>query len=120
MGLGFSSTATAQAIVGAVVAALQRARAIEGVLHVSARKRDSKNLAEAAQILVMPLVFHDENDLRRRAADVISHSPRIVALAGVGSLAEAAALVGAGENSRLLVEKFSRVGVSCAVAISES
>jgi cobalt-precorrin 5A hydrolase len=106
--------------VAAVVAGLQRANAIEATLHASARKRESQPLAEAARILVMPLVFHDEADLRRRDGDVVSHSPRIAALAGVGSLAEAAALAGAGENSRLIVAKFSRDGVSCAVAISES
>ena len=69
----------------------------------------------------MPITFHDESALQNRAAEVASHSPRIEALAGVGSLAEAAALVGAGENARLIVEKFSLDGVSCAVAFrSES
>ncbi|SNB78861.1 cobalt-precorrin 5A hydrolase [Rhodoblastus acidophilus] len=121
VGVGFSSTATAEGIASAVRLALARAHAPAASLHASARKRDSQTLAEAARALVLPLVFHDEADLRRRGGDVASHSPRIAALAGVGSLAEAAALAGAGEGSRLIVTKFSRDGVSCAVAIvSES
>ncbi|MCW2315970.1 cobalt-precorrin 5A hydrolase [Rhodoblastus acidophilus] len=121
VGVGFSSTATAEGIASVVRLALARAQAATASLHASARKRDSQSLAEAALMLAMPLAFHEETALQSRAADVVSHSPRIAALAGVGSLAEAAALAGAGEGSRLIVEKFSRDGVSCAVAIvSES
>jgi len=118
VGVGFSSTATAEGIASVVRLALARAQAAKASLHASARKRDSTPLEEAARELALPLTFHDEADLRRRGGDVVSHSPRIAALAGVGSLAEAAALAGAGEGSRLIVEKFSRDGVSCAVAIA--
>jgi cobalt-precorrin 5A hydrolase len=43
----------------------------------------------------------------------------VAALYGVGSVAEAAALVGAGEGARVIVPKFSGDGVSCAVARGE-
>ena len=118
VGLGFSSVATAAAIAHGVSLALERAGMTAAALHVSARKRDSQPLREAAASLDMPLVFHDEADLQRRDADVVSRSSRVMTLAGVGSLAEAAALAGAGAGSRLIVEKFSLDGVSCAVAIA--
>ena len=121
VGLGFNSTATARAIVGVVRLALERAQKTAATLHASARKRDSQPLRDAALDLNMPLAFHDETALRRYESEVVSHSPRVKTLAGVGSLAEAAALAGAGEGARLIVTKFSRDGVSCAVAFrSES
>ncbi|MBB4196867.1 hypothetical protein CCR94_10230 [Rhodoblastus sphagnicola] len=118
VGLGFSSTATAEAIARVVRLALDRAQKTEATLHTSVRKRDSETLKNAAQNLQMRLTFHEDSKLQDRAAEVVSHSPRIEALAGVGSLAEAAALAGAGENARLIVEKFSLDGVSCAVALA--
>jgi len=118
VGVGFSSLATAEAIAAGVRLAFERAGMTEATLHVSARKRDSEPLKQAAQMLGIPLVFHDEADLQKRDSDVVSRSPLVMTLAGVGSLAEAAALLGAGENSRLIVEKFSLNGVSCAVAIA--
>lgn len=118
VGVGFSTLATAEAIARGVRLALERAQKNADALHASARKRDSAPLQQAAEELGLPLVFHDEADLQKRDAEVVSRSSLVMTLAGVGSLAEAAALAGAGENSRLIVEKFSLNGVSCAVAIA--
>jgi cobalt-precorrin 5A hydrolase len=121
VGIGFSTQATAQAIARAVRLAMQRAETLEATLHTSARKRDSQPLKEAAQDLNMPLSFHEEADLQRRESELLSPSPLVKDITGVGSIAEAAALAGAGENARLIVAKFSLDGVSCAVAFrSES
>jgi cobalt-precorrin 5A hydrolase len=117
VGLGFSTLATAQAIAAGVRVALEWAGMSVATLHTSARKRDSMPLKEAAKALGMKLVFHDETDLKRRDAEVVSRSSLVMTLTGVGSLAEAAALAGAGEGSRLIVEKFSLDGVSYAVAV---
>jgi len=117
LGLGFSTLATAEAIAQGVRLALARANLTEAPLHTSARKRDSVPLKEAAAKLKLPLVFHEESALQKRDAEVISRSELVRALTGVGSLAEAAALAGAGANARLIVQKFSLNGVSCAVAL---
>ena len=117
LGIGFSSTAGAEAMISAMRQALDRAGVGEATLHASERKSRSDSLRRAAASLGMILVFHDEAALRQRASDVASHSARVEALAGVGSLAEAAALVGAGAGSRLILPKFSADGVSCAVAV---
>jgi len=117
IGLGFSSTADAEAITRVVRMAAERAGANAAALHTSARKRNSENLRQAAQSLGLDLVFHDDTALRQRDAEVVSRSSLVERLVGVGSLAEAAALVGAGLGARLIVCKFNLDGVSCAVAL---
>jgi cobalt-precorrin 5A hydrolase len=118
VGVGFSTLATAEAIARIVRLALERAGKTTDALHTSARKRDSAPLKQAADSLRLKLVFHEEADLQKRDAQVVSRSSLVMTLTGVGSLDEAAALAGAGENARLIVEKFSLNGVSCAVAIA--
>ncbi len=117
LGIGFSSRADAEAIACAVRQALDRTGGGGATLHASERKRGSDSLRRAAESLGLALHFHAEAALRARASDVVSRSARVQAVAGVGSLAEAAALVGAGAGSRLVLPKFSQDGVSCAVAI---
>ncbi len=117
LGIGFSSMADAEAIACAVGQALDRAGGGAATLHASERKRRSDRLRQAAESLGLALFFHAEAGLRARDGDVVSRSARVEALAGVGSIAEAAALVGAGAGSRLIVPKFSLGGVSCAVAV---
>jgi cobalt-precorrin 5A hydrolase len=120
IGLGCKSNAGAEAIARAVREAMARApdgSAAAG-LHTSVRKIGDADLREAAQRLSLKLVFHDDAALRARDAEIVSRSQRVMHITGVGSLAEAAALVGAGEGSRLVVPKFSACGVSCAVAVA--
>ena len=85
-------------------------------LHSAARIRNPA-LLEAAARLGVQLHFHDEAALARVASGVVSHSPRVFAIFGVGSAAEAAALAGAGEGARIIAPKFSADGASCAVAM---
>jgi cobalt-precorrin 5A hydrolase len=120
VGVGFSTRATAETIARAVRLALDRTQKqkTEATLHSSARKRDSQPLRQAAEDLNMPLAFHEETDLQRQEPNLLSPSPLVKAITGVGGIAEAAALAGAGGNARLIVAKFSLDGVCCAVAIS--
>ncbi len=120
IGVGCKSNAGAEAIARVVREAMARApdgSAAAG-LHTSARKVGDADLREAARELGLDLAFHDDAALKARDAEIVSRSPRVFELFGVGSLAEAAALAGAGEGSRLVVPKFSADGVSCAVAVS--
>ncbi len=119
IGVGCKSGVDAQTIARVVREALARApsRSAAG-LHTSSRKAGDEALLEAARRLGLDLVLHDDEALKERDAEVASRSQRIAAMFGVGSLAEAAALVGAGEGSRLIVPKFSADGVSCAIAVA--
>jgi cobalamin biosynthesis protein CbiG len=113
VGIGCRAGATAEAIVrlvrkacaGLDVSSLHTAEAVA-----------NPALAEAAARLGLPLHRHDEAALAEVAGRVVSHSPRVEARFGVGSVAEAAALAGAGKAARVIVPKFSAEGVSCAVA----
>lgn len=115
IGLGCNSRATIAGIVARVREACERAaREIDG-LHTSAQV-DNPALEAAAAQLGLPLIRHDAAALAAVASRVVSRSLRVEAKFGVGSLAEAAALVGAGQGARLIVPKFSADGVSCALA----
>jgi cobalt-precorrin 5A hydrolase len=118
VGIGCRADASADAIARLVREALARAGLDAASLHAPAGK-GGPALDEAAARLGLALHLVDEAALPSVAARVISHSPRVAALYGVGSVAEAAALIGAGTRARIVVEKFSADGVSCAVAKGE-
>ncbi|MEF3367722.1 cobalamin biosynthesis protein, partial [Methylocystis sp. 9N] len=65
-------------------------------------KAEEAGLHEAARELGVELVFLPLAALRARRGAAATHSPRVQAMFGVGSVAEAAALVGAGPGSRLV------------------
>ncbi|RBP13171.1 cobalt-precorrin 5A hydrolase [Roseiarcus fermentans] len=120
IGVGCRSNAGAETLVAVIRDATARSPAGSTVvsLHSSARKAGDADLLEAAGRRGLDLILHDEAALRARDAEIPSRSARVIGIAGVGSLAEAAALVGAGEGSRFVVRKFSASGVSCAVAVA--
>jgi cobalt-precorrin 5A hydrolase len=120
IGVGCKSNVDVETIARVVREAMARAprgSAATG-LHTSARKSGDADLREAAHRLKLDLIFHDDGALRARDAETVSRSQRVMGILGVGGVAEAAALVGAGEGSRLVVPKFSDDGVSCAVAVA--
>ena len=55
--------------------------------------------------------------LEARDAEIVTRSARIEHLRGVGSLAEAAALAGAGDMSRLALPRIASRGATCALAV---
>jgi cobalt-precorrin 5A hydrolase len=79
-------------------------------------KRAEAGLAEAATRLGLDLNFLPREELRDRTSSVRTRSPRSESLFGVRSVAEAAALAGAGPGSVLLVARIARDGVTCAIA----
>jgi cobalt-precorrin 5A hydrolase len=85
-------------------------------LFTSEDKVAEAGLAEAAAALGMRLVFLSRAELEAAASRCETRSQRVQALIGLPSLAEAAALAGAGEGSRLSLKRISEGGASCAVA----
>jgi len=80
------------------------------------RPEDRAAFEDAAAAFGVPLVFLPMAELRARAGDVLSHSPRVAAMFGVGSVAEALALIGAGADSRLLGPRVATARLTCAIA----
>jgi len=115
VGVGCNSQATVAAIVALVREAGARAGCGIAGLHTGRAVR-SPALDAAAAALRLPLTRHDLDALAATRDRVVSRSERVESLFGVGSLAEAAALAGAGQGARLIVPKFSADGVSCAAA----
>ncbi|MBI1868878.1 MAG: cobalamin biosynthesis protein [Methylocystis sp.] len=79
-------------------------------------KRDEPGLLEAGRMLGMKLVFLPLEALLARKDDVITRAVRVERLTGVGSVAEAAALAGAGQGSTLLAPRMATARLTCAIA----
>lgn len=79
-------------------------------------KRSEAGLADAARALGLPLVFLEPQVLQDASLRAATNSPRVMAMFGLPSIAEAAALAGAGPSSVLLVARISDGGASCAIA----
>ncbi len=79
-------------------------------------KAQEVGLHEAARELGLELVFLPLAALRARKGPAATHSPRVQAMFGVGSVAEAAALVGAGPISRLVAPRVTTPIAACALA----
>ena len=88
-------------------------------LFTSEAKAAEAGLVEAAAMLGLELVPLARADLEAAAPRCATSSERVERLLGLPSLAEAAALAGAGCNSRLILERISGDGASCAVARAE-
>jgi cobalt-precorrin 5A hydrolase len=79
-------------------------------------KADEAGLIEAAGRLGLPLFFVGHEALLAQALRVRTQSVSAEKQFGVPSVAEAAALAGAGEHSVLLGPRVADRGVTCAVA----
>ena len=85
-------------------------------LFTVADKQGELGLTEAAGRLGLGLTYLSRDALRERGADIRTHSPHAERLLSVPSVAEAAALAGAGPGSILVVPRIAEGGATCAVA----
>jgi cobalt-precorrin 5A hydrolase len=131
IGVGCRVGTAAEAIVALVRRAIERAtdsdrmgevngRVERAALFTAVEKQGEAGLREAAIILAMPLVFLPKTALVASADKAVTRSERVVQLFGVPSLAETAALAGAGIGAELIVTRISSDGVTCAVAATPS
>jgi cobalt-precorrin 5A hydrolase len=120
IGIGCRAGASAANIVALVQRTLGDAR-LNGAnarLFSIDTKQDEIGLIKAARLLAMPMIFLSRDALTARSADATTSSDRVQALYDLPSIAETAALAGAGEGSRLVVPRVSAGAVTCAIAIS--
>jgi len=117
IGIGCRKDCPAGAIAALVRQALDRASDAAPVgLFTLVDKRDEPGLVEAAGLLGLELNYLSRADLLERADDVQTRSPLAENLFGVPSVAEAAALTGAGPGSVLIVPRIAAGGATCAIA----
>ena len=121
-GIGCRNGATAAEIDAAIETALERAGrplARLDLMATSVSKREEAGIAAAALARGLRLVFVDQADLEIASARGATWSTRVLALAGVPSVAEAAALAAAGPRARLLLPRIVVGPVTCALASAE-
>jgi cobalt-precorrin 5A hydrolase len=118
IGVGCRAGIGADEIIAAVEATLDEAGlAVRPVLMATIQdKRGEPGLALAAARLGLVLVFLPRDVLAAASAAAVTRSDRVVALHGVPSVAETAALAAAGPEARLLVPRRVQGGVTCAIA----
>ncbi|MGA2636311.1 MAG: cobalamin biosynthesis protein [Methylocella sp.] len=123
IGIGCRKGCSSEAIVALVRRALERAgfdgaqrEDTTAAIFTHQAKRIEAGLFAAAAELALPLVFLDEESLRAAAPRAASKSEKVMALFDLPSIAETAALAGAGAGATLLAPRISAAGVSCAIA----
>ena len=116
IGIGCRKNCEAQEIVDLV----QRACARAGMSLAGARlfsladKQGEAGLLQAAIVLGLPLVFFPASVLAQMQP--VTRSTRVMALFGTPSVAEAAALAGAGPNAILTGARLASQWATCAIA----
>ena len=118
-GVGCRKGASAEAITAAIDASLERggvARSKLKAIATATLKRDEPGLAATAGVFGVPLVVVEQAALERAGQHGVTHSEHALALAGVPSVAEAAALAAAGPGARLVVPRLVLGPVTCALA----
>jgi len=120
-GIGCRRGVTAAAIEAVLGAALARAglgKDALSLLATAAAKSQEAGIATVASALGVPLVCLSRSALEDAGERTATRSARVLALAGVPSIAEAAALAAAGKDARLLLPRIALGGATCALATS--
>jgi cobalt-precorrin 5A hydrolase len=117
IGLGCRKNCSATAIEALVQQALEGiSDALPRGLFTIVDKNSEIGLAEAAGRLGLKLTYLPRDALKAREAETQTRSALSETLFGVASVAEAAALAGAGPASVLIVRRIGRGGATCAIA----
>ncbi len=116
VGIGSRQGVAAEAVVAAVTAATRGLEGTPAGLFTLDRRAAEPGLVAAADRLGLPLAGLSPAALAVRSPDAITRSARSEAAAGVPSVAETAALAGAGPGSRLVRPRVVHAGITVAVA----
>jgi len=122
-GIGCRKGARAADIEAAIVAAFARLGVATTELRLiatSAAKGGEPGIAAAALAIGVPLVLISQGDLATAGVRAATRSERVIALTGVPSVAEAAALAAGGPAARLIVPRMAVGPATCALADTEA
>jgi cobalt-precorrin 5A hydrolase len=120
-GIGCRRGAAAHDVEAAIRAALARAGLAAAALDAIATilgKNEEPGIAAAAKTFDVRVVGLEQGALEAVSARVVTRSPRVLALTGVPSVAETAALAAAGADARLIATRLVVGGAACALAAS--
>jgi cobalt-precorrin 5A hydrolase len=122
-GVGCRRGAPAPDIEAAIRAALLRADIATdalGAIATSTAKQGEAGIEAAAAKLGVAVVLVPNAELRAAGERTATRSARVLALMGVPSVAEAAALAAAGPSARLIGPRLVVGAATCALASSEA
>jgi cobalt-precorrin 5A hydrolase len=122
-GVGCRKGVRAADIEAAIMGAFDRAGVAASALCLiatSAAKGGEPGIALAASSIGVPLVLIPQSDLAAAGMRATTRSERVIALTGVPSVAEAAALAAAGPDARLIVPRIAVGPATCALAATEA
>jgi cobalt-precorrin 5A hydrolase len=120
-GVGCRKGVPAADIKAAIVAACGKAGVATSKLRLiatSAAKGGEPGVVAAASAMGVPLVVIPPADLATAGMRATTRSERVIALVGVASVAEAAALAAAGPAARLIAPRIAVGPATCALAVS--
>ena len=120
-GVGCRTGAAASDIEAAIAAALARAGLASdalGMIATSFAKRGEPGIAAVASARGVAFVAVPQAELEAAGARTATRSERVVALAGVPSVAEAAALAAGGPAARLIGARVAVGPATCALAVT--
>ena len=121
-GVGCRKGASVDDIIAVIDAALLSAGLAQAELALIATatfKADERGIAAAASARGLPLTLIAQAELEAAGARAVTKSQRVLALTGVPSVAEAAALAAGGPNARLLGPRTALGPATCALAVLE-
>lgn len=120
-GIGCRRGAAAQDVEAALRAALAHAgiaaTALDAIATMDGKDREP-GISTVAKKLGVRVVSLPESELKAVSARAATHSPRVLALHGVPSVAETAALAAAGPQAQLIAARRIVGGATCALAAS--
>jgi cobalt-precorrin 5A hydrolase len=122
-GVGCRKGVRAADIEAAIMAAFDRAGVATSELRLiatSAAKGGEPGIVAAASTIGVPLALIPLGDLAAAGIRATTRSERVMALAGVPSVAEAAALAAGGPDARLIVARIAVGPATCALAATEA
>jgi len=118
-GIGCRKNIAADEVLAAVDAALAAyalERAALSALATASFKGEERAIVAAAEVLRLPLITVAEDEMKRVADGSLSHSDASLAVSGIASVSECAALAAAGEGGRLLGQRVAVGNATCAIA----
>jgi cobalt-precorrin 5A hydrolase len=117
LGLGCRPGVAADAVLAAVASLSADLAGAPDMIATIASRHGEPGLVAAAAALGLPLVFLPQSALAEAAPAAVTTSERVVALFGVPSVAETAALAAAGPGAKLTVPR--RVVGPVTIAVAE-
>jgi cobalt-precorrin 5A hydrolase len=88
-------------------------------LATTREKMTEEGVVAAAALLGLPLVCADDAALGEASRHAVTRSERVLALKGLPSIAETAALAAAGPHAKIVVPRVVAGAATCAIAAAE-